>query len=585
MGTRYDGELAIREDKQFQMTKSAKIAITLALGGVVFFIIIAAGAGTGIYYLIEFQKGKQAYSEGYWAEDDGDYDRAIAKLTEALRHKLTRNDRADAYQRRALAYRGKRKYTEAIRDFSEAIRLYPEWGYAFFARGWAHQCNAEPDQAMADYAHAIRCDPNYGWSYYNRGLLYLRRQQWEPAIRDFDEAIRCLPEEIDPVLARGQGYLGKKDLDRALASFDGAIAVDSFTPAGYLHRSNLYFTKGDQEKHLRDHREAQRLADLQKRNGHKSSAFVPSNYSEVYRELMAAREAEDHDRSIELANRLISMELNWRYASPVVMDRGNAFRAKGDLDRAMVDYDQAITFDPNNAGAHVNRANAWDKKGQPDQALRDYAEAIRLDSKMWEAYFNRASSYRQAGQFDKAIDDLTEVIKLKPEYPPAYINRAADYYRRNEIDKAFRDWNRVTELNANQVEAYLGRSHAYLQQKDHVKAAEEMAKMAQLESKHPDDAFNSLAWLQATCPDKRARNGIAAVQAATKACEMTKWNNEAYIDTLAAAYSEVGDFDKAMKFQQHAMQMTAQDSQDWPEMKKRFRLYQEHKPYREEAKP
>jgi tetratricopeptide (TPR) repeat protein len=409
----------------------------------------------------------------------------------------------------------------------------------------------------------------------------LRRQQWDPAISDFTEASRCLPNNIDPLLARGQAYLGKKELHRALASFDGAIAVDSLSSWAFLYRSNVYFTRGESDKQLRDYREVERLSSLAPKNRQDRPPFAPQNCHDVYRQLAEVRGKGDHDGAIKLANQLLAMELNWRYASPVLMDRGNAFHAKGDPDRAMFDYDQSIAFDPRNAGAHVNRGLAWEKKGRRDEALRDYAEAIRLDPKMWEARFNRAISYQEHGKFDQAIKDLAEVINLKPEYAPAYVNRAANYYRRGEIGKAFNDWNRVTQLDSKLVEAYRGRTMAYLATRDYANAAQEIEKTTRLESKHPDDIFNSLAWLQATCPDKHARNGAAAVQAATKACEPTEWKNEAYIDTLAAAYAESGDFDQAIKFQKQSLEMADASDTDHKGMEERLQLYQQRKPYRE----
>jgi tetratricopeptide (TPR) repeat protein len=559
--------------------KSVKIAIALVfvLGFVLF--VITGVVAVGIYYAVEYQKGEQLYGEGYWAEDRGDYYVAIAKLTEALQHKLTKNDRAQAYSKRGAAYHSTRKFDEAVQDFSGAIRLYPEWSQAYFARGWSYQCKGEPDKAIQDFTEAIRHDRNAGWAYYDRGLLYLRRQQWDPAISDFTEASRCLPNNIDPLLARGQAYLGKKELDRALASFDGAIAVDSLSSWAFLYRSNVYFARGESDKQLRDYREVERLSSLAPKNRQDRPPFVPQNCHDVYRQLAEVRGKGDHDGTIKLANQLLAMELNWRYASPVLMDRGTAFCAKGDLDRAMIDYDQSIAFDPRNAGAHVNRALAWEKKGRRDEALRDYAEAIRLDPKMWEARFNRAKSYQEGGKFDQATEDLTEVIKLKPEYAPAYVNRAANYYRRGEIGKAFNDWNRATQLDSKLVEAYRGRTMAYLATRDYANAAQEIEKTTRLESKHPDDIFNSLAWLQATCPDKHARNGAAAVQAATKACELTEWKNEAYIDTLAAAYAESGDFDQAIKFQKQSLEMA--DASDRKGMEERLQLYQQRKPYRE----
>ena len=57
----------------------------------------------------------------------------------------------------------------------------------------------------------------------------------------------------------------------------------------------------------------------------------------------------------------------------------------------------------------------------------------------------------------------------------------------------------------------------------------------------------NLAWIYATCPDRRFRNGPKAVELARRACELSGWNNAQYRQTLADAYLEAGDSDRAIE--------------------------------------
>jgi tetratricopeptide (TPR) repeat protein len=67
-------------------------------------------------------------------------------------------------------------------------------------------------------------------------------------------------------------------------------------------------------------------------------------------------------------------------------------------------------------------------------------------------------------------------------------------------------------------------------------------------------AYNNLAWLLATADEAAFRNGQEAVRLALKACELSNWKNPGYFDTLAAAYARAGDFDKAVHWQERALQ-------------------------------
>jgi serine/threonine-protein kinase len=94
--------------------------------------------------------------------------------------------------------------------------------------------------------------------------------------------------------------------------------------------------------------------------------------------------------------------------------------------------------------------------------------------------------------------------------------------------------------------------------------------------------LNDVAWFFATCPDQSGRDGRKAVDLATKACEMTQWNDTHALDTLAAAFAEAGDFDEAIKWQAHALSLIAATAEERAGVEKRLALYQDHHPYRQE---
>jgi hypothetical protein len=109
-------------------------------------------------------------------------------------------------------------------------------------------------------------------------------------------------------------------------------------------------------------------------------------------------------------------------------------------------------------------------------------------------------------------------------------------------------------------------------------ALADLTQASGLDSQNPV-TLNNLAWLLATCPDASSRDGKTALVTATKACELTHWQDAADIDTLAAACAETGDFDNAVKWENKYLSSLSLSASDAADGEARLALYQAHQPY------
>src|SRR6185295_14536511 len=88
----------------------------------------------------------------------------------------------------------------------------------------------------------------------------------------------------------------------------------------------------------------------------------------------------------------------------------------------------------NLAVAFMNRGNALDDKGEFERAIADYSQAVRLDPKYTRAFSNRGRLYLNKGNYDSAIADFSRTVKLDPKHADAFNNRGRSYYAKKDND-------------------------------------------------------------------------------------------------------------------------------------------------------
>lgn len=226
-------------------------------------------------------------------------------------------------------------------------------------------------------------------------------------------------------------------------------------------------------------------------------------------------------------------------------DRGRERYERGDTDGSIADFNKAIELSPSFSAAYTARAAARRRKGDLNAALTDCLKAIELDPKDPIAYSTCGYVRSETGDLSEAVTYFTKSIELAPDSAPDYYNRGRMYKSLGKYRQSIEDYAAAIRLDPQLSWAY-----------------------------------NNLAWLLATCPQREFRDGKKAVELAKKACELTGWQDPDTLGTLAAAYAEAGDFDEAVRWQNKALEFPEYGKEEG-KASQRLRLYKERKPYRE----
>ncbi|WP_158261250.1 MULTISPECIES: tetratricopeptide repeat protein [Pirellulaceae] len=256
--------------------------------------------------------------------------------------------------------------------------------------------------------------------------------------------------------------------------------------------------------------------------------------------------------------------------------RGNVWLKLNEIESAIADFGEAIRLAPKMSLAYNNRGAAWFSKGEYDKAIEDYSEAIQIDPKEKLAYYNRGNVWLEKGEYDKAVEDYNEAIQLDPKMSQAYCNRGLAWHNKGDYDREIKDYNEAIRLEPKLSLAYVNRGYAWSDKSQYDRAIKDFNESIRLDP-NVADGYNELAWLLATCPSSEYRDGEQAVHHATKACELTNWKNDSYVDTLSAAHAAAGDFEKAIQYLDQAIGLNPDIDKDTREAMRS--AFKQGKPY------
>jgi tetratricopeptide (TPR) repeat protein len=89
---------------------------------------------------------------------------------------------------------------------------------------------------------------------------------------------------------------------------------------------------------------------------------------------------------------------------------------RGNMDRAIAAFDQAIMIAPKSSLAYLNRGLAYQRQGDADRALADLDRAVRLAPSSARGYYNRGLLLRERGDARRANADQMRAVDLDADY-------------------------------------------------------------------------------------------------------------------------------------------------------------------------
>jgi len=186
------------------------------------------------------------------------------------------------------------------------------------------------------------------------------------------------------------------------------------------------------------------------------------------------------------------------------------------------------------------------------------------------------------GRLPEAERELREAVRLKDTSAPAHANLGAVLCAQGNLDEGIRHLERALALDPEYHSVHGNLAEAYAALGRRAQAAQEFSRAVEIA---PDNPFflNRLAWLLATSPEESVRNGPRALEVAQRAASITSRQDVMSLETLSAAYAEVGRFDDALTTGREALALAERQGNEAiaSDLARRLPLFEQHQKYRE----
>jgi len=246
-------------------------------------------------------------------------------------------------------------------------------------------------------------------------------------------------------------------------------------------------------------------------------------------------------------------------------------------------YEHAIEVTRNNYVIESNLAFTLRDAGRLEEARAHALAAVQANPNHFPSYLLLALISEEQNRPEAAAVFYQKALAFQPRWPDALKGYGKILVRLGRPEEARVPWDAAAALVPLDPEIQLLLGSLLAGQRKPAEAILHYREATRLAPQWPQ-ALNDLAWLLATQPDARYRDGAEAVRLAERACTLSQRRQTLFLGTLAAAYAEAGRFDEAVQTAEQAIATAtaAKESALATTNARLLEFYRARKPYRDE---
>ncbi|XP_059375921.1 uncharacterized protein ttc6 isoform X2 [Carassius carassius] len=440
------------------------------------------------------------------------------------------NDSAEnlrAFLHRGQVYMTLRRWRQAMADFEAVIKLDSHSRFAAVAHvslGLICMLNmGRQYEAIRRFSNALKVDPTYVKAYVCRARAYFNVNNLSRAVKDLTRAIHIKPDAYDLHILRGKYLYEMKQFDLAtlcirytaemktalglspvqqavvqsfLGNYANAIvcleeAVDTCPSPPHLILLGRTL--------MREHRFKEAVESFRKAlsllGTYKTKLITSQEAAEVLylmgtcymKQMLLLQESEDSLllHALDAFNSAVSMN----------PDHAEAHHQRGlcrvhlQDSTGVQDFNKALQINPNLYQVHLSRAALYGAQGRYAKAVLDCNEAIRIQPKSIRAYLYKGALKFYLKAYKSAVEDLTVAVQMDSACSFAYYNRGVCFHELQDYERALRDYSITLLLGCKtelELKVLINRGLLYVELNDYGSALQDFKAAAQ---KQPEDVI------------------------------------------------------------------------------------------------
>ncbi|HHP7243029.1 MAG TPA: tetratricopeptide repeat protein [Cyclobacteriaceae bacterium] len=298
---------------------------------------------------------------------------------------------------------------------------------------------------------------------------FYNNQKYNKSIYHLSLFLNDNPKNTNALYLRGLCYEQTNDALKAITDYELVTNINNQHSEAYLNKALLYMDLKNYDQAIKDFNHL--LYNHETTESTNAVFFKSSAYGGV-----------------------TSVHSLYDFKCDILNLRGLCYLNILDFDKALEDFNRALSMDSNNPDYYVNRGLTYMELDSTHMARLDFQKAIELQPDHQEALYNhsllenkplsqelfnesfpysyskRAYKFFKSGEYQKALEDYNKALEIDPANALDYNNRGLIKTKLKDLEGAILDFKKSIELNANLIKNYLHIGNAYFDLKEFINA-------------------------------------------------------------------------------------------------------------------